>query len=1377
MKRLNAFLSVTISIIVLASALFIPNMDFAAGAEGTVITLTKDDFELVSGYNCSVDGNVVTSTANQYPSFYILLGKEYYIREIRITATAEGRNYSTSNNAISLMNGAATVYSLPWSYSVWTNGVQSVKTASVPEDKQQEGVNRINFAGFWTAVPTVGGASLTIEKIEIIESDILKTQEIKIKNITSSEIGLTVEINEGDNIELRYSKSLIDKNNFEDAAEVGPSVNGTYNISGLEADTLYYLALRVCNDSKTGYFYTSATTLPASQGNSVILNPDDFVVEPISNAGVSGNTVQAATGLESSFMLCLPTYYYIEGVKITAEVNDNSFYTVDAGLQLFDGDTNIANLGYRTGFGKDSAQTRYFSVPENQRQTPVNTIRIFGKWYDFPTEDGDSKITIQEIELIGSEALIAPEMEFINITGDTVDVNWEPIDGAEFELWYSLEPLTSVNFNDVTEKNLAASGAVTSAVISGLTARAEYYFLLKAALDGREAFSVGKVVPQPLDDDWIVLGEDDFKLISSYNCTVNGNVVTSTANQYPAFYISFNNGYHIQEIRITATSEGRNYSTGDKAVSLRNDSETVYSLPWSWSVWSDGVQSVKTASVPEDKQQEIVNRINFGGFWRAAPSAGGAQFTVNKIEIKGSRIIDEPSIVFDKVTDASVTANWELPDNIGVRLWISENELTSDNFETAEKTLVASGRMRSAKVDGLKQGGLYYFALEVLNGTEKLLAFSSVKLDAAVYDFEKSTNVDDYKVKTRSDSDRFYFINASEGISASIEKTEEYSDYGNAFKMQFAEYDKTRWPILYFYAPNWGDFAGDGFSVTVGKTKNHLGTDIPIALNVQLSVDGYGVYQTQEYWESETFSADTKRKTVEFYYEDFFLQSDSSQKMTKELSEHITAIRFWFEIPTSKGAFSLYFDSVRVINPFKVVREVEGLSFQNSVVTLSEGGSTVQTPVFEPYNATENDLTWSTDAPEVISVDEVSGNAVAMSLGIATVYATAPSGVTASYKIVVKEDERGAVYRDLFSFDDGVIPDNISLGNASARLEYSRVDTGGSLYLSSEENISVVFTVNDYEFYGEGIGIWACGDGGGRYVSLDLITDDNEVFTYSLMIDREIGNYVTLSYTEFKSRNSGKSPDRDDIISFKKLRISYDGSLYVDSIKVKDPLIYNLRQFPANFTGNTGAVITDNNNALGDFKYYFNLLENGTDYDWASSILSESDLISYASDALIYSLYFVDDGFVQQDLKKSVSVTLDIPQIFEGMNNIWILYLTEGKIQGVSAYIVGSKISFEASKSGIYCMVAGSNDEFLSRRIKSAEEVEVVIDAGTEPQIITRDITTIRRKKDSGSSASAPQHINPVIFWIVIPIAVLVIAGGTVTGILLFRKHRNRGAG
>ena len=132
------------------------------------ITLTGDDFSLHSRYNCSVNGNVISSTTNQYPAFYLDLNKDYYIRRIKISATAAGTGYSTGENAVSLSKDYGNIVSLPWYYSVWADGVTSVKSADISAENQLKPINRINFSGFWSKAPTaVGAATLTVESVEL----------------------------------------------------------------------------------------------------------------------------------------------------------------------------------------------------------------------------------------------------------------------------------------------------------------------------------------------------------------------------------------------------------------------------------------------------------------------------------------------------------------------------------------------------------------------------------------------------------------------------------------------------------------------------------------------------------------------------------------------------------------------------------------------------------------------------------------------------------------------------------------------------------------------------------------------------------------------------------------------------------------------------------------------------------------------------------------------------------------------------------------------------------------------------------------------------------------------------------------------------------
>ena len=1390
--------SIFMSTMILISIMFIP-LRLSVSGESAAIILTAKDFIIGGANNCTVQGNTVNSTTDLYPQFFIALPDGYYAKNITITATLTKNDdhdygsssiaYSTIANGIQLQKSGMAIQSYGYYNQPFKLGQTLSYSMSLNETNWRTEINRIYFGGAWVTAPNSDGAfSLTFEKIEITESGYLKAEKPAISTITSSSIACDFKVNDSDLLEFRISEKTISEENFSQADLVASGTMNKAVASNLKENTQYYLGLKVTRGAKIGYAFTSAATYPETASSGIKLSSDSFKITNANGVSVSGNTIVSANSNSLQFDVVLPAPYYIKSVKIVATVENNRLNTDDSGLQLVFENETKGSLASGVQF-QNGNSTRYFVIPVDLQELPVDCFRISGNW-DIDSLDVNSSLTIESLEIIGKEALIAPKQIFENKTGNSVNVYWESVKDAQVEYWYSSEKLNENNFDSVSDKTLAAQGEISEVTLNDLTPRKDYYTLLKITRGEDVAYSYGKVIPQALDDEVIILDKTDFSLKGKSNCKISENVMTSTANLYPQFYVNLPSSYYIESVTVTATvfrndspaaADIINYRPNTNGLQLMSKNKSVQQFGNTTyaSIFRQGETRTFTMSVSSENQSKAIDQILFAGQWTATPKSGAVSLQIDRVEITGSRNLGTTKMIFDKVMDNSVQVNWTVPEKTGVRLWRSDYELNMENFDSStDKILVDDGRINIANAEGLTRGKRCYFALEILNGTKREMVYDSIIPMGAMYDFEKSTDLNDYPVKTptRSSKGLFNFVNAGEKMSTSIVKTETYSDYGNAFELKVEEHDTTRWPMVYFYAPNWADFTGEGFTATLGKTKNSAGENISIPCKVFMMVDGCSsFYVSSENFTTSVFSATMSKKTVSFRYSDFTLNGEPETKFNASMAEHITAIGFFFQISKSMGAFSVYFDSIRVNEPIKIERQVKSLSFGNPVITSTEGDTFYQKAIFEPYNATENDLTWYSNEPEIASVNPTTGSVTALNTGIAKITATAPNGISATYKIIIKEDSRGVLYRDLFTFDNGSIPKTLTVNNANPQLDYVKSDQEISLYLKSSAKLTAEFTVNDYDFYGAGLGIWTLGNKN-KSVDLELITKSGKIFIYTLLIDIEDGNFATFDYAVFREKGTNKSPTEEDILDFKKLRIIYKGSLYVDSIKVKDPLVFNQRQYPKNYLGEKDAVIS-NLNSLGNLKYYLSGLKSGIEYQSILNILETANLLSSDTEPAVYSLYFVDDNFIQKDLLSPVTVTLKIPFDYEGMNNLWILYIGEGEIQGVTAHIVGDKISFDASKSGVYCLVEGTDDSFLTKRIKSASTYDVMIYEGTDPEFVTKTKETIRRKKGKTIPIYSETDNSLWILWIVIPAAVLVLAGSVTAVILILKKKRNKKAG
>ena len=88
-----------------------------------------------------------------------------------------------------------------------------------------------------------------------------------------------------------------------------------------------------------------------------------------------------------------------------------------------------------------------------------------------------------------------------------------------------------------------------------------------------------------------------------------------------------------------------------------------------------------------------------------------------------------------------------------------------------------------------------------------------------------------------------------------------------------------------------------------------------------------------------------------------------------------------------------------------VKSKIKSVKFSGIKYSTDVGNSFTITPTILPYSATEDKtLTWKSSNPNVATVDS-SGKIKAISVGTTTISATTKSGVSGSYKLIVKSSD------------------------------------------------------------------------------------------------------------------------------------------------------------------------------------------------------------------------------------------------------------------------------------------------------------------------------------------------------------------------------------
>ena len=852
---------------------------------------------------------------------------------------------------------------------------------------------------------------------------------------------------------------------------------------------------------------------------------------------------------------------------------------------------------------------------------------------------------------------------------------------------------------------------------------------------------------------------------------------TATANRWPFVTFTSKEGSFAGEgLRVwhkASTVDGWSFSRPISLI-LANGTEIQRSAP---SKTTDGnyvIFDYASMGLTEEQIATIVAvRFNF------KVNANASEIAMYFDDIQVINPVEKvTSLEITKVRAESVSLKWEIPEHYYVDVYQSDTLLDDSTFDSAPKTLIASETgLLECTATGLTENKMYYWAVKATYANVSTYAYISCMPTGFVWDFDSSTLLNDYSSKVNNN---WYYVNAAGayGVSTYINTDSNYSNEGNSFALKFGTRSDTgtRWPNFDLYAPNYAAFSGEGFRLTVAKTKDENDKPVTVTARVELFLEDGSSYTKTGSYTDVLFSESVEKHTVDFTYSDFYLTSDKNVKLTAEQSQYIKYIRFSLRAGGT-NQFTLFFDSVQVINPIVIKREAELIEFQSAEQKVQVGTTSSQVAVITPFNATENDLIWTSSDENVVSIDSKTGKYTAIGKGIAEITATAPNGVSGCYTLVVADDERMFNFRTLFDFDDGFIPEGLTMNGYTATLSAIKSDAMNSLKLTGKG--SVTFTANDYDFYGEGFGVWLCGTDDGSAV-IKLHTTDNKDFSKKVNVNKKYGFSELLDYSEFRN-SSNKKPSVDDIINIKSVEIISDGIIYVDSIRIKNPDVYTYKTIPENDTGDTNIVITDDNSALGDLRYQIDLLESGVEYDMVVAGLMENKIISDEEKMLAFSMYFIDENYVEHDLSAPITVNYPTPDNLLGLNNIWVLHFdNEGNIVGIKADVNFEEITFSTLNSGIYCLVGRTDTESLKYKVKTVTENKTeVIQDKTEVSMPLyeneqEETTTVKKVLRRKKKVAVADNVDFNWYWIIgiIVLAVLVISAATVFTIVFVKKRK-----
>lgn len=661
----------------------------------------------------------------------------------------------------------------------------------------------------------------------------------------------------------------------------------------------------------------------------------------------------------------------------------------------------------------------------------------------------------------------------------------------------------------------------------------------------------------------------------------------------------------------------------------------------------------------------------------------------------------------------SFTQRQNTIDSFDVRVFASKEPITEADLQAyiadpAASALVpiASGHGLTAatyKADGENRYAVHTYAVVAFDSTG-IAGYTLVKTAEVpfrpLYLFEESTDILSYQAYTSPRTGRVgIYVNADAayGVVNSIVTANEVEAAnkpyvrGQAMKMHFTkEWAESitgdRWPGLTYFAPNYGDFAGEGISFTISKTPNTDGEDISFNCQFSLVLEDGSMYSYNTY-SSQQIDPATVGKEFNIPYENFWLYENGEkvEQLTKEKSAEI--VRTWFVIgaPQKYGEFTVYIDSVKVLHPYTVNRPLEQVQFAAEKVVVRPEGMYAPQYALVPQNTTMAHLTWSSSNTAVATVDEF-GNVLAVGKGSAYIKATGQNGVSGQFKITVKETVSG-VFRVLEDFDDGNMPTKFTWsGYSGLESEYVKVHERNSIRFVGAKGGTVTYTADDYAFYGEGLGVWLYGAKGGN-ATVTFTTKDGKKFSVKHHVDNDEGDFAVIPYASLKKNGTGAAPTEQDIIQFKTVSFIYHGELYLDSLQVSQPKNYNVYRAPQNEDNGTGIKVEQSVLDANDAVYHADKVLEGVDYDWAAGLLKDNGYYTGPDELKLFSIYYLDSHYREKEFSKEATISIPFPDVFYGQDNVWVIRLDDdGSMVGLVAEHDRETITVKSARGGIFAL-------------------------------------------------------------------------------------------
>ena len=489
-----------------------------------------------------------------------------------------------------------------------------------------------------------------------------------------------------------------------------------------------------------------------------------------------------------------------------------------------------------------------------------------------------------------------------------------------------------------------------------------------------------------------------------------------------------------------------------------------------------------------------------------------------------------------------------------------------------------------------------------------------------------------------------------------------------------------------------------------------------------------------------------------------------------------------------------YLDSIQVKNPYDSdnmpeIIPYESLWLEETELRMETGDTITLRPSYLPKNATATRLKWTSDNPEVATVNS-RGFVIAVSSGWVNITGISQStGLSVSCRIYVTGTDNNE-YRMLESFDSGILTDEIIAQNSKVNMEYMHTGHGtGINALVTGNKVKLTYRPKSpYLFYGDGFVYWSLNKNAVP-LNISFKTSGGKVYYYRQSC-QQYGEYNSVMYSDLRDTN-GKAPNRVDVRELCEVTFEIPDGLneliYLDEFKVLNPRNYQPVGVPENDTGNTGLIINDTANRLTDKRLNAFVLEQGTDFDWAINDLMTNKIIEYAYDAILWDISFIDLNYRPVGSVGEVTLSRTVPSSHSGYAELFVVKICDnGTVLNMNAVISNNYISFKADESAIYALIGYVNRISKPDTIVTDTDISVIpeteinlIDDTQADENQTGETTgkKIKRRKIVRRVVSDPQEDDNTLLWISISVGAVILTGGGITAVLVIRRKKNRKGG